>query len=105
MIIRKEQIESMPAVLELIKEMTISQSESASVEIEVTEMEHDGFGNGHKHCTLSVKIGGKTIGMALLFSHDSTWKEHNAHLEDIKADESIYHKDMVPDLYAEIKIL
>ncbi|MDX1829771.1 MAG: GNAT family N-acetyltransferase [Lutibacter sp.] len=88
-IIRKGEIEDMPSVLKLIKELAVFEKEPDAVEVLLEDLEKDGFGNKPLFKTYVAEMDNKIVGMALFYPRYSTWKGPTIHLEDL-----IVSKDM-----------
>lgn len=88
-IIRKGEIEDMPSVLKLIKELAVFEKEPDAVEVLLEDLEKDGFGDKPLFKTYVAEMDHKIVGMALFYPRYSTWKGPTIHLEDL-----IVSKDM-----------
>jgi len=81
--IRNAQINDMPQVLSLIKELAVFEKEPEAVEVTIRDLENDGFSeNPSFHCFVA-EVHGKIEGMALVYNRYSTWKGKALHLEDL----------------------
>ena len=81
--IRNAQINDMPQVLSLIKELAVFEKEPEAVEVTIRDLENDGFSeNPSFHCFVT-EVHGKIEGMALVYNRYSTWKGKALHLEDL----------------------
>lgn len=83
MIIRKGEKSDMKAVLELIQELAIFESEPNAVAISITDLERDGFGSNPLFHTFLAEKDNQIVGMALYYYRYSTWKGKTIHLEDL----------------------
>jgi GNAT superfamily N-acetyltransferase len=81
--IREGNIEDMPSVLNLIKELAHFEKEADAVVISVTDLEKDGFGNSPLFKTFIAEVDDEIVGMALFYPRYSTWKGPTIHLEDL----------------------
>ncbi len=86
--IRKGEIDDLPAILELIKELADYEKAPNEVSVTLAEMQHHGFGT-HAIFEFFVAIeADKIIGLALYYYKYSTWKGRCLFLEDIIVTES-----------------
>lgn len=83
MLIREGNIQDMPAVLELIKELAVYEKEPDAVVISVADLERDGFGTNPLFHTYVAEVNHEIIGIALYYYRYSTWKGKTIHLEDL----------------------
>jgi GNAT superfamily N-acetyltransferase len=83
MIIRKGEINDMPEVLVLIRDLAAFEKEPDAVEITVADLERDGFGPKPLFHTFIAEVNNKIVGMALYYYRYSTWKGRTIHLEDL----------------------
>ncbi|MDF1517018.1 MAG: GNAT family N-acetyltransferase [Lutibacter sp.] len=81
--IREGNIEDMPSVLNLIKELAHFEKEADAVVITVADLEKDGFGNYPLFKTFVAEVDKEIVGMALFYPRYSTWKGPTIHLEDL----------------------
>jgi GNAT superfamily N-acetyltransferase len=81
--IRTAQIQDMPEVLKLIKQLAIFENEPDAVEITVKDLERDGFGEIPQFNCFVAEVEGAIEGIALLYNRYSTWKGRVIHLEDL----------------------
>lgn len=81
--IREGEIEDMPSVLNLIKELAHFEKEADAVVISVADLEKDGFGKSPLFKTFVAEVGEEIVGMALFYPRYSTWKGPTIHLEDL----------------------
>src|SRR5690606_41280236 len=82
--IRKGQINDMPAVLELIKELAAFEKQPDAVEVTADDLVRDGFSEKPLFQTIVAESNGNIVGMALYYNRYSTWKGKTIHLEDLK---------------------
>ena len=99
---RKGQIEDMPAVLDLIKELAIFEKEPNAVVVTVADLERDGFGENPLFYTFVAEINDEIIGIALYYYRYSTWKGKTIHLEDLIVREKMRSSGCGMALYSEI---
>ena len=99
---RKGQIEDMPAVLDLIKELAIFEKEPNAVVVTVADLERDGFGENPLFYTFVAEIDGEIVGIALYYYRYSTWKGKTIHLEDLIVREKMRGSGCGMALYSEI---
>lgn len=102
MIIRKGNINDMPSVLELIRELAVFEKEPEAVEVTVADLERDGFGKNPLFHTFVAEIEGEIVGMALYYYRYSTWKGKTIHLEDLIVKEKMRGSGVGSALYAKI---
>lgn len=81
--IREGEIEDMPAVLNLIKELAHFEKEPEAVVVTVADLEKDGFGNSPLFKTFVAELDDEIVGMAFFYPRYSTWKGPTIHLEDL----------------------
>ncbi|WP_228852740.1 GNAT family N-acetyltransferase [Aegicerativicinus sediminis] len=73
----------MPAVLSLIKDLAIFEKEPDAVVVTLEDLERDGFSDNPLYKCWVAEVGGKVIGLALVYDRYSTWKGRAIHLEDL----------------------
>jgi len=81
--IRKGQINDMPAVLNLIRELAAFEKEPDAVVVTVSDLERDGFSETPLFHTFIAEVNSEIVGMALYYYRYSTWKGRTIHLEDL----------------------
>lgn len=81
--IREGQIEDLPQVLELVKELAEYEKAAHEVENTVAQMEIDGFGANPIFGFFVAERSGKIVGISLYYYRYSTWKGKVLYLEDI----------------------
>lgn len=86
--IRKGEIDDLPAILELIKELADYEKAPNEVSVTLAEMQHHGFGSKSIFEFFVAIEDDKTIGLALYYYKYSTWKGRCLFLEDIIVTES-----------------
>ena len=99
---RKGQIEDMPAVLDLIKELAIFEKEPNAVVVTVEDLKRDGFGENPLFYTFVAEINDEIVGIALYYYRYSTWKGRTIHLEDLIVREKMRGSGCGMALYSEI---
>lgn len=82
-IIRKGNINDLPDVLNLIKELAAYEKAADEVENTVEEMINDGFGSTPLFNLFVAEIDNKPVGIAIYYFKYSTWKGKCLFLEDI----------------------
>ena len=87
--IRKGNINDMPAVLELIKELAHFENEPDAVVVTVEDLEKDGFSENPLFHTFVAEKNEKIVGIALYYYRYSTWKGKTIHLEDLIVKENM----------------
>lgn len=100
--IRKGQIQDMPAVLELIRELAVFEKEPDAVVVTVSDLEKDGFSEKPLFQTFVAELDGEIVGMALFYYRYSTWKGKTIHLEDLIVTEKMRGSGLGFQLYSEI---
>ena len=100
--IRKGEKADMPAVLELITELTVFEKEPDAVVVTVQDLERDGFGDHPLFHTFIAEKNDKIVGMALYYYRYSTWKGKTIHLEDLIVKEEMRGSGLGFALYSEI---
>ncbi len=91
---RLANIQDMPRVLELIKELAIFEKEADAVEISISDLENDGFGVYPKFTCFVLEIDAIIQGIALVYPRYSTWKGEVLHLEDLIVSETCRGKGL-----------
>ena len=87
-IVRMAELQDMPQVLDLIKELAVFEKEPDAVEVTVEDLEKEGYGNNPLfHCFVA-ELDEKIVGIALVYYRFSTWKGRTIHLEDLIVSES-----------------
>lgn len=81
--IREGNIEDMPAVLKLIKELAHFEKEAGAVIVTVEDLQKHGFGATPLFKIFVAEMENEIIGMALFYPRYSTWKGPTIHLEDL----------------------
>jgi ribosomal protein S18 acetylase RimI-like enzyme len=81
--IRDAEIEDMPSVLKLIKELAHFENESNAVIVTVADLEIAGFGKQPLFKCFVAEMANEIVGMALFYPRYSTWKGPTIHLEDL----------------------
>ena len=109
--IREGQIEDMPAVLTLIKELAAFEKEPEAVIITVDDLIRDGFGENPLFHTFVASINDDSkdskqteqiVGVALYYYRYSTWKGRTIHLEDLIVKEKMRGSGIGKALYKEV---
>ena len=87
-IVRMAELQDMPQVLDLIKELAVFEKEPDAVEVTIEDLEKEGYGNNPLfHCFVA-ELDKKIVGIALVYYRFSTWKGRTIHLEDLIVSES-----------------
>ena len=86
--IRKGEIDDIPAILRLIKELADFEKAPNEVSVTIAEMQHHGFGANAIFEFFVAIENEKIIGLALYYYKYSTWKGRCLFLEDIIVTES-----------------
>ncbi len=81
--IRKGEINDMPNVLELIKELATFEKEPDAVIIDTDYLIKHGFSKNPSFFTFVAELNNEIVGMALFYYRFSTWKGRSLHLEDL----------------------
>ena len=100
--IRKGNINDMPAVLELIKELAHFENEPDAVVISVQDLERDGFSSAPLFNTFVAEVDNNIVGVALYYYRYSTWKGKTIHLEDLVVREKMRGTGCGSALYKEV---
>jgi|SRR5690625_594298 len=100
--IRKAEVEDMPKVLNLIKELAVYEKEPEAVEIEVEDLIENGFGENQLFYCYVAEIDKEIRGMALFYFRYSTWKGRTVHLEDLIVEEKYRNKGLGKALYKKV---
>ena len=88
MTIRPGQIDDLPRVLELIKELALYEKAPREVTNTVERMEQDGFGPYPIFGLFVAEDNNRIVGISLYYWRYSTWKGKRLYLEDIVVTES-----------------
>ena len=83
LIIRKGEINDLPALLRLIKELALFEKAPDAVTNTLEEMQCDGFGKNPVFGFHVAELDGTIAGMALYFVKYSTWKGKGLYLDDL----------------------
>ncbi len=81
--IRNGNINDMPAVLELIKELAQFEKEPEAVLIIVDDLIENGFSDAPSFKIYVAEMDADIVGIALFYPRFSTWKGTTLHLEDL----------------------
>jgi GNAT superfamily N-acetyltransferase len=92
----------MPAVLDLIKELSIFEKEPEAVVVTIADLERDGFSNPPLFHVFIAEINKEIVGIALYYYRYSTWKGKTIHLEDLIVKEKARGKNVGSALYNEV---
>ena len=87
-----------PRLLELIKELALSEKAPEEVTVNMQEFEDSGFGENPVWWAFVGEYEGEIIGMSLYYIRYSTWKGRRLYLEDIIITESMRGKGFGKDL-------
>ena len=102
MIIRKANLDDMPAVLGLIKELAKFENEPNAVLISVEDLVRDGFGAVSLFHVVVAEIESEIVGIALYYYRYSTWKGKTIHLEDLVVKQNMRGAGVGFALYSEV---
>lgn len=101
-IVRSANIDDMPHVFELVKELAAFENEADAVIITVDDLKRDGFGEKPLfHCFVA-DVEGEILGIALVYERYSTWKGRTIHLEDLIVSEKVRGKGIGNALFEEV---
>ena len=101
-IVRSANIDDMPHVFELVKELAAFENEADAVIITVDDLKRDGFGEKPLfHCFVA-DVDGEILGIALVYERYSTWKGRTIHLEDLIVSEKVRGKGIGNALFEEV---
>lgn len=97
--IRKGEIEDIPQVLDLIKELADYEKAPEEVITNAEQMIHDGFGENPSYKLLVADDNGIIQGIAVYFIKYSTWKGKGIYLDDIVVREKMRNKGIGKKLF------
>ena len=101
-VIRKANIEDMPQVFALIKQLAVFEKEPDAVIISSEDLQKDGFGKNPAFFCFVAEKNNKIEGIALGFNRYSTWKGKILHLEDLIVNQSMRGSGMGTALLDEV---
>lgn len=97
--IRKGQVEDLPSVLELIKELALFEKAPEKVSNTLEALEIDGFGENSIFNFFVAEERGTILGMSLFYWRYSTWKGRRLYLEDLIVSEQHRGKGLGKGLF------
>ena len=101
--IRRAEIEDMPFVLELIKELAEYENETDQVKTSVKELVQDGFCENPFFNVVFAEVNGKVAGMVLYYYGYSTWKGKMLYIDDIVVTDRFRRSGIGQQLFDYIK--